>query len=343
MATAHPLAAPIARLEAVPPSPTRAQDRDAALVDIRTPKAVAPAGALSREPLSRTALRAVRLKPAPGQDPVRRVWAHRRREYVDLFDPAACIPMRAPRPVSEAQRAALEAGRRRHTHALCACCAVEVDKFRLSRDGLCQACVQDQAEEAFAELQAERLAELQALFAMPAAVTVFLDCETTGLGYDPMFVDEILELALVDQAGTPLLHSYVKPQHRLAWPEAQAIHGISPADVAGAPSLDALLPAFEAALAGVDLLVIYNAPCDLSFLPASARTLVEPKARCAMRAMATWRAWRSSSPDSERWCRFTEAAAIADHVWEASPHRALADATALRSVWNFLGDQVRAG
>ncbi|CAM5355212.1 hypothetical protein SSTU70S_05512 [Stutzerimonas stutzeri] len=39
------------------------------------------------EPLSRTALKAQRLKPAPGQEPVKQVWSHKRREHIELFDP----------------------------------------------------------------------------------------------------------------------------------------------------------------------------------------------------------------------------------------------------------------
>ena len=310
-------------------------------MDVRapTPASQAPATAAPREPLSRAALRALRLKPAPGQVAVRKVWAHRRRTYIDLFDPAACIAMRAARTASDAQRAALAAGRRQYTHALCRCCDVEVDKSRLSRDGLCPGCVNDQAEEAFAERQDERLAQLRELFTPAAATTVFLDCETTGLGQDPALVDELLEVALVDQAGAALLHSFVKPQHRQDWPEAQAIHGISPADVANAPPFDALAPRLEVALAGVDLVVIYNAPFDLSFMPPSTRALIAPKACCAMQAMATWRAWRAESLGSPRWCTLVDAAAIADHLWEAAPHRALADALALRAVWRFLAGQ----
>jgi len=111
-----------------------------------------------------------------------KVWAHRRRTYIDFFDPADCVALRAARPLSDAQRAVLAAGRRQHTHALCRCCDVEVDKSRLSRDGHCPGCVNDQAEEAFAELQDRRRAQLRELFAPAAAATLFRDCETTGLG-----------------------------------------------------------------------------------------------------------------------------------------------------------------
>jgi DNA polymerase-3 subunit epsilon len=178
---------------------------------------------------------------------VQRVWDDRRRAYIDLFDPALCVAMRAPRPLSAAQNAALEAGRRQHTHARCWGCDVEVDKSRLSQEGRCPACVTLQAE------QAERSAELQALFASAPASTALPDCETMGLGLDAQLVDEVLELDVVDQPGATLFHSLVKPDKRTEWPEeAQEIHGISPTDVAGVPSIAALVPRFEAVLVGVD-------------------------------------------------------------------------------------------
>lgn len=62
-----------------------------------------------------------------------------------------------------------------------------------------------------------------------------LDCEITGLGQDPALVNELLEAALVDQAG-------------------------------------------------VDLVVIYNVPSDLSVLPpSSARRPRPPKLRRRLR------------------------------------------------------------
>lgn len=88
--------------------------------------------------------------------------------------------------------------------------------------------------------------------------------------------------------------------------------------------------------------MIYNAPFDLSLLPPSTRALVVLKARCAMQAMATWRAWRAASLGTPRWCTLAVAAAVAGHAWERGPHSALADADALRSVWRFLAAQVSA-
>ena len=44
------------------------------------------ADAVDVAPLSRTALKAQRLKPAPDQEPVKRVWSRKRRGYIELFD-----------------------------------------------------------------------------------------------------------------------------------------------------------------------------------------------------------------------------------------------------------------
>ena len=67
--------------------------------------------------------------------------------------------------------------------------------------------------------------------------TIYLDLETTGLSPPD---DEILEIAVVDDAGAVLLHSLVRPAHTTAWPDAEAIHGLTPADVQDAPVLEAL-------------------------------------------------------------------------------------------------------
>lgn len=80
MASPLPLSAVSLGLEAAPPAPALTTDGVPALVDVRTPtpSTATPANEARREPLSRTALRTLRLKAAPGQAPMRRVWAHRR-------------------------------------------------------------------------------------------------------------------------------------------------------------------------------------------------------------------------------------------------------------------------
>jgi DNA polymerase-3 subunit epsilon len=63
---------------------------------------------------------------------------------------------------------------------------------------------------------------------------LYLDLETTGL-HAPL--DEIVEIAIIDDNGAVLLNTRVRPVRQTEWPEAQRIHGISPRDVAWAPTL----------------------------------------------------------------------------------------------------------
>lgn len=61
---------------------------------------------------------------------------------------------------------------------------------------------------------------------------VVVDIETTGLGFD----DEILQCSIIDPCGNVLFNGYFRPEKVLAWPEAEAVNGISPADVADCPT-----------------------------------------------------------------------------------------------------------
>ena len=291
-------------------------------------------------PLSRTALKAQRLKPAPDQEPVKRVWSRKRRGYIELFDPRLCVPMPAKRPPSAAQLAALEAGRRKLTHADCAGCSQNLERHMLDRAGLCPACAEAEWEAEQREREGERQAALLELVnqAVPGR-TVYMDTETTGL-YGGCG-DELLELALVDDAGNVLLDSLVKPDRHTEWPEAQAIHGITPADVMNAPSLESLLPRLLAVIEDAGTLVIYNAGFDLAFLPDAVRPVASNKALCAMHAFSLHAGEWDERRQSYRWHKLGVAACAAGHRWEGSAHRARADALATRSVWHWLCAQVK--
>jgi DNA polymerase-3 subunit epsilon len=298
---------------------------------------VSPGGSTVDEPelLSRTALKAQRLKPAPGQKPAKRVWSQRRREYIELYDPRQCVAMRERRAPSPAQLAALEAGRRTLTHAACTGCGESVELYLLDQQRVCPDCAGMRWEATQRARENARVSALQALVARAApSRTLYLDTETTGLScYNG---DEVVELAVIDDAGEVLLESLVKPARCQAWPDAQAIHGISPADVAGAPDLEQLVPQLQALLEEADTLVIYNAAFDLAFLPEVLQPLASSKALCAMQAFALHIGDWDERRESFRWYTLTEAARLAGHQWDGDTHRARADAMAARSVWQWL-------
>lgn len=96
---------------------------------------------------------------------------------------------------------------------------------------------------------------------------VVVDVETTGLR--PEFGDRVLELAAVrvaDGAVAATFNQLVNPGVPIS-AGARAVHGISAADLAGQPSMAAVLPRFIRFTAGLPL-VAHNAAFDQSFLAA---------------------------------------------------------------------------
>lgn len=171
--------------------------------------------------------------------------------------------------------------------------------------------------------------------------TIILDTETTGLSAEH---DDVLEIAIIDDRGRVLLDSLVRPVKNTAWPEAQAVNGITPEMVAHAPTLVELAPQIAAAFKGVQV-VMYNAAFDYAFLKPCLVDLVEGvdfHVHCAMRRFSVMRGvWdgREGKNDYKRW-RQAEAASIVGHKWPSDAHRALADAQACRSIWQWsLGDE----
>jgi DNA polymerase III subunit epsilon len=110
-----------------------------------------------------------------------------------------------------------------------------------------------------------RLRYSQAMAILPA-FTVF-DTETTGL--DPQRGHKIIEIAGVRIEGGIICEdkvfvSLVNPERDIP-AEARQVNKISDADVAGAPTIDQVLPQFLS-FAADSILVAHNAEFDLAFL-----------------------------------------------------------------------------
>lgn len=164
---------------------------------------------------------------------------------------------------------------------------------------------------------------------MDMGSNVYLDTETTGLNHD---LDEIVEIAIVDDCGEVLLNSLVRPVRNKSWPDAERIHHISPDMVREAPTIEDLMPTIKAIVKD-KVLVIYNADFDLGFLPQ-----LEPAAvRCCMNSFAYEYGEWSDYFESYKWQPLAVAAAYV-LFGEVPNHRALADAQACRAVWRYLHD-----
>lgn len=97
---------------------------------------------------------------------------------------------------------------------------------------------------------------------------IIFDTETTGL--DPN-EDRVIELGCVELDNRfptgRTLHHFINAQGRSVHPEAQAVHGISDADLADKPVFGAILQEFLEFIDGAKL-VAHNANFDIGFINA---------------------------------------------------------------------------
>ena len=90
---------------------------------------------------------------------------------------------------------------------------------------------------------------------------VVLDTETTGLGDNA----EICQIGILSLDGEVLLDSHVRPLNNVIWPEAEAVHGISPERVADAPLISELGEEMVSLLYKRSI-IVYNADYDRRLL-----------------------------------------------------------------------------
>lgn len=107
---------------------------------------------------------------------------------------------------------------------------------------------------------------------------VILDTETTGL-HD----GEIVQIAIINSEGTPLLNTLVKPVYGIPY-DAYRIHGIHDEDVKDSPSWRDVAPLVKEVIAGFDV-VVYNAVYDRKMMHKSAE-------KCGMDKID----WKTISP-----------------------------------------------
>ena len=151
-----------------------------------------------------------------------------------------------------------------------------------------------------------------------------LDTETTGLGS----ADEIVQIAIVDGAGTTVMHQLIKPTIPIP-SVASAVHGIRDGDVAGSPSFKDIYIRLSSLLAG-QAVIAYNMDFDWRLLQQTASRYGLPAMRtgkrdCAMKQYARFKGVRHSSGRNYVWHKL--GAAVAQEglpVGEA--HDALDDA-----------------
>ena len=169
---------------------------------------------------------------------------------------------------------------------------------------------------------------------------VALDTETTGLGE----LARIVEISCIDRTGNILVDSLVNPGGPIP-AEATAIHGISDADVAGAPTFPALWPRVLEAVRGAEVIPVYNAAYDQRLIRQSLaghEAALVQAARlaccCIMDIYAQFFGAYSYDHGSYTWQKLTEAVVQCGLEVEGTAHRALADVRAARAVLNHMAE-----
>ena len=105
---------------------------------------------------------------------------------------------------------------------------------------------------------------------------IIFDTETTGLDAREDRIIEFGGIELVNRFPTGrTFHHYINPQGRQINVEAQAVHGISEADLAGKPTFDIIADELAAFIDGATL-VAHNAGFDIAFLNAEFARLQLP-------------------------------------------------------------------
>ena len=162
------------------------------------------------------------------------------------------------------------------------------------------------------------------------ANALILDTETTGLGDDA----EVVELAVIDCTGVVLLDTLVRPSGPVP-AEAAAIHGITDAMLADAPTWSEIHARFCGLVEGRQV-VIYSREFDARVISQTARRygLQAPQCfdlasddsavHCAMQAYAELHGEWSEEKGRYRWQKLSTAAQQ-QGVKVENAHRALGD------------------
>ncbi|MBN1202868.1 MAG: 3'-5' exonuclease [Anaerolineae bacterium] len=152
---------------------------------------------------------------------------------------------------------------------------------------------------------------------------VIFDGETTGIDYD----DEFVQLGAVDQTGTVLIDTLVRPQQRIS-PKAAAVHKLTNADLADAPGFPDVHAQLNLTLAG-KLVIAYNADFDSRILWQTCSRYNLPHIHpdewdCAMEHYAQFYGEWNRRHRNFRWKRLAEACVI-EHIPVQDAHAAAGD------------------
>ena len=176
--------------------------------------------------------------------------------------------------------------------------------------------------------------------AVPEAQAIVIDTETTGLTDS----DELLQISVIDDAGTVLFDSLVRPYFHTEWPEAQKVNGITPEMVAGAPYPHELLPQLVEIFSEMSVCIGYNTSFDLGFLDSMLDEAVDgsndyrfnPVKTAKNEYRKTLVDYLNANGGTHRRASLSTCTKYFDYQWEGAAHNSLADAKATLYCYNMM-------
>lgn len=173
-------------------------------------------------------------------------------------------------------------------------------------------------------------------------MTIILDSETTGLRARQ---NDILQLAIIDNQGNVLFNEYIKPTKKTAWPDAEAINGISPNIVKDKQPLSFYKDQIQEIINKADSIIGYNLQFDLSFLMlAGIRIPTDIVQIDVMHEFAPIYGEWNDYYETYKWQKLVTAAAYYGYDTCADAHDALADTQMTLYVYkkmNAINDQLK--
>ncbi len=166
---------------------------------------------------------------------------------------------------------------------------------------------------------------------------LFIDTETTGTGSQA----EVIEIALVDNAGLLLFNSLVRPKGKIE-PDATAIHSITSADVQNERAWEEVWPQVEPLMAG-RYICTYNSDFDLRLLKQSHQrawlkwTIPDSRFLCVMKLYARFHGQWDPIRRTHKWHKLEEAGRQSG-ISLPNSHRASDDALLARAVLHYMAD-----
>ena len=154
--------------------------------------------------------------------------------------------------------------------------------------------------------------------------TIAYDIETTGL--DP-YDDEIVQISVIDGDGNILINEKVRPVRHESWPEAEAIHGITPEMVSDCKTMEELRPQLKQIFDNAELIIGYNMIYfDNRFLSCQGIDLTQKRMYDVMLKFAPIYGERRANSNEYKWQKLSTCAKYYGYTFKA--HDSLEDTKA---------------